>query len=283
MKIERSIQMRYTVQSGKYVFKNILYIFPLAVVPAFFLALSTDPAALKSVLQSFFNGAISEWKFGDLFSAVSVLNFNGWNSMFGFIGLVALMVCVSMLTALMEKHMRFGKRTFNGLFSKLNDNLLATCGYGLLLIAIYELWALIMAALLLAVSCIPLVWLACAFSFIVMIMMHFALLYCVGLIYLWLPCMHITGFPAAEALQYSNQLSKPAKWRILLSQTVFLFAVETLIFLSVLLTGEFTFTIVSTILYAFLIMIYCVRMQVVYFDLDGIERRDLRKYYQHTR
>ena len=272
--------MKYTVQSGKYVFKNILYIFPLAVIPAFFLALSTDPAALRSVLESFFNGALYEWSFRTLFRAVSVLNFNGWNSIFGLIGLITLMVCVSMLMALMEKHMRFGKRTFNGIFSKLNDNLIATCGYGLLLIAMYELWALIMSALLLAVSRIPIVWLAYVFITVVMILVHFALLFGVSLIYLWLPCMHITGFPAAEALQYSNQLSKPAQGRILFSQTIVLFIVETLIFLTVFFTGDFTFTIVSTLLYALLIMIYCVRMQVVYFDLDGIERRDLRKYYQ---
>jgi hypothetical protein len=38
------------------------------------------------------------------------------------------------------------------------------------------------------------------------------------------------------------------------------------------------FTVLSTFLYTLIIMLYCVRMQVVYFDRDNIERMDERKY-----
>lgn len=274
--------MRYTLQSGKYAFKNFFYIFPFAIIPALFLSLSTDQKALGFILEHFFAGTMQSWDYGNLFCAVSVLNFGSLPAIgFGLIGIVAIVVCVSMMMALMEKHMRFGKRTFNGIFSKLNDNLIPTGGYTLLLLAMYEVWSLITAALLFIVSRIPIAWLAYVFISLVMILMHFALLYGINLIYLWLPCMQITGFPAAEALQYSNQLSKPVKWRILVSQTFFLFIVETLIFLCVLFAVEWiTFTIISTLLFAILILVYCVRMQIVYFDLDGIERKDLKKYYQ---
>lgn len=274
--------MRYTLQSVKYVSKNLFYIFPFAVIPALFLSFSTDQVALKYVLDHFFNGSMQSWDFYNLFCSASVLNFGSWKAIgFGFIGVVAIVVCVSMMMALLEKHMRFGKRTFNGIFSKLNDNLLPTSGYTFFVVIIYEIWAVVLASLLFLVSRIEIVWLAYTFITIVMLCMHFVLLYTINLIYLWLPCMQITGFRPAEALQYANHLSAPVKWRIIFAQTMSIFLVETLIFLCVLFAAEFIpFTVVSAFLYAVLIMVYCVRMQTVYFDLDNIERKDLKKYYQ---
>ncbi|MBQ8308772.1 MAG: hypothetical protein IJX96_02960 [Clostridia bacterium] len=274
--------MKYTLQSCKYVLKNFIYVFPFAVLPALFLSVSTDESALIFVFENFFSGNVNAWDFSNLFRAVSVLNFASWEAVaFGFVGIIAVIFCVSLMMALMEKHMRIGKRTFNGIFSKINDNLLSTSGYVFLLFVIYEFWSLITAALLYFVSRITITALAYIFIVVVFFAMHFALLYCIDLIYLWLPCMQITGFRAAEALYYSNQLSAPVKWHLLLGQTLSLLSVETLIcFCTLFAPDPVSFTIFSTALYALLIVVYCVRMQIAYFDLDHIERADLVKYYQ---
>ncbi len=274
--------MKYTLQSCQYVLKNFFYVFPFALLPALFLSASTDEGALIFVFENLFSGNVNAWDFPNLFRAVSVLNFASWKAVaFGFIGIIAIVLCVSLMMALMEKHMRIGKRTFNGVFSKLNDNLLSTSGYVFLLFVLYELWSLITAALLYFVSRLTLTVLAYIFSVIVFLTMHFALLYSINLIYLWLPCMQITGFRAAEALYYSNQLSAPVKWHILIGQMLSLFFVEALICMcAILAPSPVLFTVLSTALYAFLIVIYCVRMQIAYFDLDHIERADLTKYYQ---
>ena len=274
--------MRYTLQSSKYVLKNFIYIFPFAVIPALFLSFSTDEEAMISVLGNFFSGKIGAWDFPILFRAVSVLNFASWQAIaFGLVGIVAIVLCVSLMMALMEKHMRIGKRTFNGIFSKLNDNFLSTSGYAVLLLTIYELWSLITAALLSFVSMIPSPVLAYFFAIVVFLATHFALLYSINIIYLWLPCRQITGFKAAEALYYSNQLVAPVRWRILLGQAASLFVMDALIYLCVLFApNPFVFMVLTTLLYAFVIMLYCVRMQIAYFDLDHIERADVTKYYQ---
>lgn len=274
--------MRYTIKSSKYVLKNFIYIFPFAVIPALFLSFSTDEAAMISVLGNFFSGNISAWDFSSLFRAVSVLNFASWQAIaFGLVGIVAIVLCVSLMMALMEKHMRIGKRTFNGIFSKLNDNFLSTSGYAVLLLVIYELWSLITAALLSFVAMIPSSVIAYSFAVIVFLATHFALLYSINIIYLWLPCMQITGFKAAEALYYSNQLIAPVRWKIILGQAASLMMMDTLVYLCVLFApNPFVFTLLTTLLYAFVIMIYCVRMQIAYFDLDNIERADVSKYYQ---
>lgn len=272
--------MKYTVQSGKYVLKNFLYIFPFAVVPALFFCFSTDEGALVAVLESFFDGTLARWSFSALFRAISVFNFASWKAVaFGLIGLVAIVVCVALMMALMEKHMRIGKRTFNGIFSKLNDNLLSTSGYALLLLGIYELWSLLTAALLFFVSRIAVPFVAYAFVVIVFLAMHVVLLYAINVIYLWLPCMQITGFKATEALYYSNQLTAPVKWKIVCGQLLLLLFAEACICACVVLTpNPVWFTVLTTFLYAVLIMVYCVRMQIAYFDLDGLDRADLFRY-----
>ena len=109
--------------------------------------------------------------------------------------------------------------------------------------------------------------------------MHVLLIYIIGALYLWLSCMQFTGFKAMEALHYSNQLLAPLKVRLLGAQLLTLFFAEFLICLCVVLAPNFVFfTIITTVLYAIMIMLYCVRMQIAYFDRDNIERADEKKY-----
>lgn len=272
--------MKYTAQSSKYIFKNFLYLFPLAVLPAFFLALSTDKASIDCLVETLRGGALQEMHFHHVFRAISVLNFASWPAIVaGFISMLAIVVCVALMMALIEKHFRIGKRTFNGLFSKLNDYLPSTLWYGALLLVIYELWTLITSALIFSMSRITILPLAYALIALAFLGMHVVLIYLVGIIYLWLPCMQITGFRAIEALHYSYQLLAPVKWRILAGQIAFLLFVEAVVGALAVVVGSVTFTVLTTLLYAILIMVYCVRMQIVYFDRDNIERADLRNYY----
>ena len=81
--------MKYTVQSSKYILKNFIYIFPFAVIPAFFLSLATDEGALISVLQKLVSRTIYMWEFEELFRAISALNFGSWRSVIsGFLSII---------------------------------------------------------------------------------------------------------------------------------------------------------------------------------------------------
>ena len=265
--------MKYTVQSTKYTLKNLIFLLPFAILPALFLSISTDEDAIFSVLKSVYRGTLTQWTFSDLFNSVSVLNFGSWKGVvFGFFGYVVIVPCVALMMAILEKHFRIGKKTFNGIFGKLNDNFLST-GW-------YALWSLLCAAVLFLVSRIPVAAVAYVFVCIVYLAMHVLLLVAISTIYLWLPCMQITGFRAFEALHYSYQLITPVKWRILGGQMLALLSVEVLIGSCVaFIHSQFAFLIWTTLLYSFIMMIYCVRMQMAYFDRDNIERADLTKYY----
>ncbi len=274
--------MKYTGQSVKYVFKNILYLFPFAIVPALFLALSTDQAAIVSVVKGVTSGNLQGWSFEKIFRAVSVLSFSTWEAIvFGLVGLILIVPCVAMLMAFLEKHMRIGKRTFNGLWGKLNDNLISTCGGVLLLLGIYEIWTLLLAAMLFFVSRITVAAVAYVGASLIFIAFHVLLLVLISTFYLWLPCMQITGFRAYEALAYSYHLMEEIKARIIAAQTLVLLVTEAVVCAcAVFIFNGLAFMLVAAILYAFMLMVFCVRMQVVYFDRDHIERGDLTKYYQ---
>ncbi|MBQ8322359.1 MAG: hypothetical protein IJX91_00150 [Clostridia bacterium] len=273
--------MKYTAQSGKYILKNFWHIFPFAIIPAFFFALSADRESIRCAIETLLTGDISSFHFSHLFRAISILNFASWQSVvFGLLGVVLIIVCVAMMLALLDKHMRIGKRTYNGLFSKLNDNLVSTAGYAFLLLVLYEVWSLVTAALLHFFSMISNAVIAYLLAGVSFLGMHAVLIYVIGTVYLWLPCMQITGFKAMEALQYSYQLIAPVKWRILLGQLGSLLFVEALIAACAFFAPDgVVFYAASTAIYTALIMIYCVRMMIAYFDRDNIQRADLNRYY----
>ncbi len=274
--------MKYTVQSTKYVFKNIFYLFPFAILPAVFLSMSTDQAAVSSVVKALFAGEINDWSFTAIFRAISILNFASWEAIvFGIVGIIVIVPCVALMMALLEKHMRIGKRTFNGLLGKLNDNFISTCGCTLLLLAIYEVWTLLLSAFMFLFSRITLLPVAYILVGLVFVAMHVLLVVLISTIYLWLPCMQITGFRAYEALAYSYHLMGQIKGKIIAAQLVILVFVEALLCAcAIFVTAGLAFGIIASLVYAGVIMIFCVRMQIAYFDRDRIERADLVKYYE---
>lgn len=274
------MKLIYTRQTNKYIVKNFLYIFPFVLIPALFLSLSLSNGEISAVLTAFFTGNLASWDFWEVFHAISVLNFASWKTILaGVAGVIVIVPCMALFTAFLEKHMRIGKRTFNGLFPKLNDNFTSTFLYTVLILAAYELWAVVLSALLYLLSMIPNLPTAYVFIVLVFLAGHVVLLYALGTIYLWLPCMQITGFPVLEALQYAHQLVVPVRWGIFFEQFTFLTLTETLISIcAVFVTSDFVFTILTTALMAMSLMYYFVRMQTVYFDRDNIERMDLKKY-----
>ena len=272
--------MNYTIASIKYILKNFWYILPFAILPALFLSLSIDKFAIQKVLTDYFTGKPGG-SFPIIFRAISIFNFRDVGAFFaGLAGIVLMVVCVSLMMALIEKHMRIGKRTFSGIFSKLNDNLISTCGICLLYVLLYEVWALITSALLFLVMIPETVGVVYVLSVIVFFGMHFVLLYIVSIFYLWLPCLQITGFRAFEALRYSYQLVSPVKKNIVFGQWISVTLAEVLLGLcSLFVPGRVAGFALATVSYALMTAIFCVRMQVVYFDRAQLERADLKRYY----
>lgn len=272
--------MKYTSKSLKYVFANFGYLVLFGLFPAVFLAYSLDTATVGAILRDYFTGSPYA-SFSDIFHAVSIFNFHSVSATIADVLSVILAVtCVAMMMAFMEKHMRIGKKTWTGMFSKLNDNLLSTLGITLLFACLYELWALITSALLLCVSFFGSKTVIYILSVIVWFGTQTALLFVVSLFYLWLPCLQITGFRSFEALSYSYQLATGAKRTIVREQFVSMTIAEILIGLvCVFAPWAWLKLVLNSAVFAGQILLFVTRMQVVYFDRAQLERADEKNYY----
>lgn len=272
--------MKYTSKSLKYVFANFGYLVLFGLFPAVFLAYSLDTATVGAILRDYFTGSPYA-SFSDIFHAVSIFNFHSVSAAIADVLSVILAVtCVAMMMAFMEKHMRIGKKTWTGLFSKLNDNLLSTLGITLLFACLYELWALITSALLLCVSFFGGKTVIYILSVIVWFGTQIALLFVVSLFYLWLPCLQITGFRSFEALSYSYQLATGVKRTIVREQFVSMTIAEILIGLvCVFAPWVWLKLVLNSAVFAGQILLFVTRMQVVYFDRAQLERADEKNYY----
>lgn len=272
--------MKYTSKSLKYVFANFGYLVLFGLFPAVFLAYSLDTATVGAILRDYFTGSPYA-SFSDIFHAVSMFNFHSVSATIAdVLGVILAVACVAMMMAFMEKHMRIGKKTWTGLFSKLNDNLLSTLGITLLFACLYELWALITSALLLCVSFFGSKTVIYIISVIVWFGTQIALLFVVSLFYLWLPCLQITGFRSFEALSYSYQLAMGVKRTIVREQFVSMTIAEILIgIVCVFAPWAWLKLVLNSAVFAGQILLFVTRMQVVYFDRAQLERADEKNYY----
>ncbi len=268
--------------SWKYILKNLWFVLPFAIVPAAFLALSVDYHAIRELTAGIFAGN-SEMSFFLLFRSLSVIRVDGWvGALIGVGTVFACAVFAAVMLSLVEKHMRIGKRTVSGAFSQLGNNLFSSLGITLLYGALYELWALVSAAVLYAIGGLVKAsvgaWLLSVLAFLGL---SAVLLFCITVFYLWLPCLQLTGFRPYEALRYSYQLVVNVRGRLLLT----LIAEFLCVTLVCALAGAFLpyywmFLIVMFIAFALLFLSFCIRMEIVYFKTDKLDREDLIRSYR---
>lgn len=272
--------MKYTKQSFKYVFGNFGYLILFGLFPAVFLAYSVDFDTVGRVLRSFFTGDPYA-EFSEIFRSISVFNFRSpLIALFDVLGVLLTVLCAAMMTAYIEKHMRIGKRTWNGLFSKVNDNFLSTLGVTLLLAFIYEVWALVVSALLYSLTFIGSRAVIYVFAAVVFFGTEIGLLYVVSAFYLWLPCLQITGFRPFEALTYSYRLIEPVKGKIVWAQFVVMALAETALGAACMFVpAKGAVFALATAIFAMVILVFVTRMQVAYFDCAQMERADLKTYF----
>jgi hypothetical protein len=93
--------MKITLQSTKYTARNFFYLFPLAVIPAFFLSFAIERKEFFLLFQAFQKGSLAEVTFKDVFQTVSVFNFSSvLSAVGGVVGFIALVICVAMIMLL---------------------------------------------------------------------------------------------------------------------------------------------------------------------------------------
>ncbi len=273
--------MRIVFGNWKYIIKNFLFILPFALLPAVFLALSLDQYAISEVLKNFFGGTPAQ-SFSLLFRTWSLIRIDSWLGLLYGVGvIVSVAVCMALMLSLVEKHMRIGKRTLSGAFTQLGNNLLTALAITLLYVALYELWSLITAAVTYSIGSLVEhadgAYVLMIFAFLVL----FALLvYSASVFYLWFPCLQHTSFSFYEGFRYSYQLLLNVRVPLIVAFSAMLAAVYAFVALIASFLPPFLFYPIAFVVFVFIFLDFCIRMETVYFTADGLDREDLIRSYR---
>ena len=270
--------MRIFFESWKYLFRNLWYVLPFSVVPAVFLALSFDYTAASDLMRAFMAGD-PRVEFLHMLRALSLIRFDSVLSVvYSLLAFVCTVVFASFILAAVEKHMRIGKRNFNGVWAQFRRMLLPTFCIALLMLVLFEVWAIAVSAVCFALSALDVTALVYLGEFVVLCAFSAVLLHLVTVFFLWLPCIQITSFRPFDALIYSYRMVTNVRGRLFGSLALSFFGAVIVTALCVLLPS-FVCLIVVFVLYLFLFPAFCVRMETVYFECDRLDREDrLRSY-----
>ncbi len=271
--------MRIMFGNWKYIAKNIWFLLPFAIAPAAFLALSLDYDAISGLTHGFFSG---EPRAGFLIflRAFGFIRIDGVaGGLFSLAAFVSVVVCMSLMLSIVEKHMRIGKRTFSGAFSHLPSLLGTATLLTLLYVALYEAWAVVLSALLFVISALDSTALVYLLYIVILAASVLALLYLVTVFYLWLPCKQITGFNAYDSFLYSYRLLIGVRWRLVAALS-FSFIGLFVVAVGASFLYAYLFWPVAFLVYIVLFLGFCIRMETVYFETDKLDREDLIRSYR---
>ncbi len=271
--------MRLTFGSWKYIFRNIWYVLPFALVPAVFLALSVDHAAVYALTEGFFTGE-PRIDFVMCLRALSFLRLDSWlGAVYSVCAFIIVPTFLAFLLAFVEKHLRIGKRTLSGVVDQFMFILPATVAVAFFYLVLYEAWAVVLSAILYVISALRMtafVYILYVFAFLVL---GGALLYLSTVGYMFLPCKLVTGFRPYDAFVYGYRVMMRVRWRLILSLAVSYVPMIFILAGASFLPG-YLYRIVSVVLFAFLFADFTVRMATVYFDADKLDREDILKSYR---
>lgn len=271
--------MRTAFGHWKYIAKNIWLVLPFAVLPAIFLALSLDYSAVGATVSRFFAGSPRE-SFADYFRTWSLIRIDSpLGGVFSALAVLFVVLCTVPMLVLVEKHMRIGKRTVSGLMRGSLSLFFSVAAMVLCYLFLYEVWAVLLSALLYCVAQIKVTALCYLLGFIVFFLSGFALLYVATVFYLWLPCRQATGFGPYNAFVYSYRLVTGVRWKLILGFSVSFFACMVCT-AGFSLLPEAVFRILPVFFYAALYLSFLIRMETVYFETDKIDREDELKSYR---
>ncbi len=272
--------MRIMFGNWKYMFKNFWYVIFCGFVPAVFLALTFDYAATSSVVRDFFAGRL-EADFLLLLRTWSIIRID--SALGGIYTLFAYLLSVlfaALLLAIVEKHMRIGKRTFNGVGTQLKYLLLPAACVVLLFFALQEVFAIILSSLTFAIlqlQSVAVVYVLCIAAFLLAL---FIFLYVIEVFYLWLPCLQITGFRPYNAFLYAYRLSVGVRWKLMGAHALSLAVLFVAIAGAAFQPEPVIFHLIAFLFCLFYFASFFIRMETVYFETDKLDREDIIKSYK---
>lgn len=266
--------MRVFLGCWKYIFKNIWFILPFAVIPALFLSLTLNYAGIREYMTLLATG--ERIPFHVYFCAWSIFRIDSvFGALYSLGAVFSTALCGAVMLSLIEKHMRIGKRSFSGVFNHFGTTFCMTLFFVVLYFVLFELFALILSAVLYAVNAVVHSAVGSYVTSVLFTAVFFMILnYIAVMFYLWFPCMQIGGFRPYEAFRYSYQLMLGIRGRLFLFLLGYSLISLVIMAVCAAYASVIVFKIVMFFISALIFMIFCVQSEALYFFTDKIDRAD---------
>lgn len=265
---------KYYKLTMAYANNKIWYLMLLALIPSVLISFIFSPYGTVEYLCQF--DFFYQATFVEIYAVTVGINYHlFW---LGIIGLVLVPFFFSILFGAVERHMRVGEFNlgFDRVRSRLNYNFATALKFTMTIFVIYQVNKFLQATMF-YLFCSTLVYgAALALSIIWYIIMFFIELFTLSVIILWVPTMLQTGLNSAKALGLSVRQGirySPGTMLILMIPTL-----PMVIFMAVnSIFGLRIDVILDTILLTIASVFYVVLMYTMFFDINGVEREDLKK------
>ncbi len=267
--------MKYIIETIKYLKSNLLLLPALAVAILAFAPI-IDYTAAEFIIDSYSAGKITD-SFTAWFKLFLPFNTHNWLTIvLSIVAYVALVVDIAFIHSMVDKHIRFGSKSFRSIISSFTINFL----YGLICMVIIGVACVILAVLLAVVM--KTFALAPAYVFIagviICAIIILVFMFIASHFFLWLPCAEITGFRMSEALYSSYAQARTVRWKLFAAIALPLAAAVLIISLCGAFLGTVAALISGAVCFGCSYMLIVVESYMAYADVEGIEREDLRKY-----
>jgi len=268
--------MKYIKQTLLY-FKSNFLLLPAFILACAVMPLIIDFTAYDVIINGFKDGIIT----ADFFSWFRVfLLFNLRSvpqALLSVLAYAILAITLGYIHSVVDKHVRFGSRSFKSIMNGINGTVMYSLAGTLLFFVCHTIICAIMAAIMSAFCLIQ-----SPYVFIIGAVICFGIfmvsIFLIEVFFLWFPCLEITGFRAYEALSYSYSLCHKQRGSIYVSLALpIVFTTAVSLALSFFINVYVAAVIVS-ILTGMAFTYLSVLDYLAYADVEGIEREDLRKY-----
>jgi hypothetical protein len=178
--------------------------------------------------------------------------------------------------------MRIGISSITKPFRKVNEVLVAVFSVGGVLLAAYELVTFLFANLLVLLSRIDSLALQAVFIPLLLILLYGLIFFLCSLAVNWIPLMLIPGYRFSEAFGVSVRMAQGHAFRLMIGLAFpFLVTIPFMILAKSYLNFmmlDYLICVVGYVIQIAYVVSYCM---VVYFDMTGRERVDLKSYLSY--
>lgn len=274
--------MKIFNETIKYIFKNLIFLFAFAIIPACFIGGMLQPFPVINFLKNYINLTISN--FGNILSPLFGLD---WVQLINWIfALIIIVLVVSTTLGNVENHFRSGKLNIDSSASFINNNILATVAYLMVYIISYVVFKFVLG-LFIFILHIVFGRLGQTPTMLLVVLSDVVSLACFaafGVVFMFLMLGLIdtlnSGYSFRTSMANVSELIR-GKIKLILGMILFPFA----IIMPLIVCGYiYNFlTIAHIVSLTIIFMYYPVLAYTCYYELSGITRYDNVKHYFKTR